>query len=201
MILPLGVAVASFHQPPPERDTHGRGDGRYSQRRRKHLCQLPDDTNAIPNWPNAALDHQRVDVVTPLLEMHGPIRFTSSHPPPELRPLACDKEPANLRRRYCSGSNVVMLRPSCPNSTRRCEARRRQHRPTHGEQNVLFASTTWTMCTIPAECDVFVRRRRRACWQAEVDDTQSPVNDLRHLRIDRTGLIPHSAQPAALAIR
>ena len=48
------------------------------------------DTNAIPNWPNAALDHQRVDVVTPLLEMHGPIRFTSSHPP-ELRQLACDK--------------------------------------------------------------------------------------------------------------
>ena len=56
------------------------------------------DTNAIPNWPNAALDHQRVDVVTPLLEMHGPIRFTSSHPP-ELCLLACDKEPANLRRR------------------------------------------------------------------------------------------------------
>jgi hypothetical protein len=79
------------------------------------------DTNAIPNWPNAALDHQRVDVVTPLLEMHGPIRFTSSHPP-ELCLLSCDKEPANLRRRYCSGSNVVMLRPSCPNSTRRCEA-------------------------------------------------------------------------------
>ena len=79
------------------------------------------DTNAIPKWPNAALDHQRVDVVTPLLEMHGPIRFTSSQPP-ELCLLACDKEPANLRRRYCSGSNVVMLRPSCPNSTRRCEA-------------------------------------------------------------------------------
>jgi hypothetical protein len=65
----------------------------------------------FPTGPNAALDHQRVDVVTPLLEMHGPIRFTSSHPP-ELCLFACDKEPANLRRRYCSGSNVVMLRPS-----------------------------------------------------------------------------------------
>jgi hypothetical protein len=36
------------------------------------------DTNAIFLIdPNTALDHQRVAVVTPLLEMHGPIHFTA----------------------------------------------------------------------------------------------------------------------------
>ena len=30
---------------------------------------------------------------------------------------------------------------------------------------------------------------------------KSSVNDLRHFRIDKTGLIQHNAQPAALAIR
>ena len=36
-----GVVLALFHQPPPERETHGGGESRDSQRRRNQLRQLP----------------------------------------------------------------------------------------------------------------------------------------------------------------